>query len=415
MRQYFQLSTLFFGALFFQCAESLHAQSNYRLRHYDFKDGLSQEYIHDIRFDSVGYLWLLHENLLTKYDGYKSVPYYFNQQDSIRRLRSRESPRMFVTPRGNIWVLKGDAKGNPTLVRYNRSADRFEKVNLKIDYLWDLVFEEDESTLWVSNGQGISKHDLRLFVTSYFPLQGAGEFIDQGQALLIGTKNGLWEFDKQSLTFRRPQVNPRDSATLFQSNIVSVIKSKEGDVLLELRDIGFLHLNSNLDVVHTINATYDEPLYDGIGGDGEFWLVLRNQGLIHYRTAEKTWRRIVKEGTNNKGLLSNSVTSPTFNKEGHLWVATGKGISRLEKPMLNVFNYSYENTQLANLVRLIRHNGNENIIIGTSDFNSFSKPLELFQAEIPTVDSQPLHLRKVAMSEIKGLAHTLSWVDDKLS
>jgi len=64
-------------------AQPICTSSDYRFQHFDMNDGLASESAMGITQDSLGFLWILHDNGLSRYDGYSFKVYKHNPNDSL--------------------------------------------------------------------------------------------------------------------------------------------------------------------------------------------------------------------------------------------------------------------------------------------------------------------------------------------
>jgi len=85
-------------------AQPICTSSDYRFQHFDMNDGLASESAMGITQDSLGFLWILHDNGLSRYDGYSFKVYRHNPNDSLG-----PGPPLYgfleLDHHGNLWMV----------------------------------------------------------------------------------------------------------------------------------------------------------------------------------------------------------------------------------------------------------------------------------------------------------------------
>ncbi|MFN0175081.1 MAG: triple tyrosine motif-containing protein [Saprospiraceae bacterium] len=112
------LKKALFAALFGLAAVAIPAQPDaISFERYGLKDGLPDELARDFAADTFGFLWVLHRDGISRFDGFKFKNYSLPNNPSNNHL---------VCDRANrIWVIANDQ-----LYRFDRRTDMFSKVTL---------------------------------------------------------------------------------------------------------------------------------------------------------------------------------------------------------------------------------------------------------------------------------------------
>lgn len=101
---------------------NLNAQTNYIFTRYSQEEGLASSSIISLGKDSSGFLWLMSEDGLTRFDGYSFKEYRYNPNDS-NGISSSTVYSMASDSTGNIVFLTSN-----WLCKYNRGSDSFKKL-----------------------------------------------------------------------------------------------------------------------------------------------------------------------------------------------------------------------------------------------------------------------------------------------
>ena len=85
-------------------AQPVYSSSEYRFQHYDMSDGLASENAREIVQDSLGFLWILHANGLSRYDGYTFKFYKHDPNDELGPGPPLDG-FLELDKSGNLWFL----------------------------------------------------------------------------------------------------------------------------------------------------------------------------------------------------------------------------------------------------------------------------------------------------------------------
>ena len=177
--------------------------------------------------------------------------------------------------------------------------------------------------------------------------------IDEGQAgeFWIGTKGGLYRFDREEKSWSRTYYyDPGDPHSLSDDWVFSFLEDREGTLWIGTFGGGlyrfdpeketFAHyqnvpgdphsLSNNL--VVSIVQDREGDLWIGIGGGIDKLVLSEAEGFDQGAETFSHYRE-------NDGLPSDSVYCMVDDGQGHLWVSTGKGLSRFDPESGTFENY----------------------------------------------------------------------------
>jgi signal transduction histidine kinase/ligand-binding sensor domain-containing protein/DNA-binding response OmpR family regulator len=270
--------------------------------HLTIDDGLSQEDVHVIHQDTLGFLWFGTEDGLNRYDG-----------DAFRVFR----PLAFdTTSLSSSWVV-GVASAGPT-------------------------------ALWVAtNGGGLSRYEAEAEAFVPVALRGMAPLSEDLFTLLqardgslwIGTRyEGLIHFDprtSRAVTFRS---DPDAANGLGDDRITALLEDRKGHVWVGTA-IGGL---SRLDPATGTWTQYrrDRGERDGLPGDhvtalledrgGHVWVGSSPGGLSRYRPQTNDFVHYRHDPADPNSLGHPDVLSLLEDPAGALWIGMGDGLGRMD-------------------------------------------------------------------------------------
>jgi len=159
--------------LFCVFSQTLHSQSIQKIRFNNIRksEGLSNNMVHDLMRDNLGFLWMATNDGLCRYDGPNQVEVFrVSEQEGGNTLKSSNIRSIYEDSKGNLWI--GTRLGG--LTRYHRQSDT-----------WTTFQHKAQESKTLSNDEVLSIME------------------DSQQRLWVGTENGLNLFDYETETFTR--------------------------------------------------------------------------------------------------------------------------------------------------------------------------------------------------------------------
>lgn len=223
---------------------------DYKFKHININDGLSQNAIFAILKDSRGFMWFGTKDGLNKYDGYNFVVYQHNPFDTTT-ISASYVTSIYEDSRGLIWV--GTYDGGLNI--FNRNNDIFRRINLGADgislrkvYEIKAIKEDADGNIWVAtNGDGLFKIQVNpggemSFTAKRFRYEEGNTnsissnkvlslCFDKKGVLWLGTENGLNQFDLKSGKVVNHVIRTKNQAAhdnTAQLSISSVYESSNG-------------------------------------------------------------------------------------------------------------------------------------------------------------------------------------------
>ena len=300
-----------------------------RFEHLTVADGLSDNEIHCMIQDHLGYLWFGTLNGLVCYDGSKIKTFQYNPA-SPGSLKANVIPALCEDSGGDIWI------GSGSLIRFERATQRFIEYpnsNLKIkdpSSFITFIHEDKEGYIWtISFNSGLTQP-----VDRFDP------------------KTNTWS------SFRHDPVNPESLA----SDVVYVEPSfKFGYSILGFAEdekgrIWVTTMGENGNILHCFDRKKDRFIryipasgtgitsdFHKIGGisldkDGQIYLSSIGGGLFCLNPENDHISQYKHDPVNTNSLLCDTLRTVHTDRWGYVWIATKRGVDRFE-PATGTFKH----------------------------------------------------------------------------
>ena len=204
----------------------------YVFEHFDTSDGLLSNFANSVIQDSLGFIWFLNDNGLTRFDGYNFKPYPGDSVDQLRLSSNTREGMMLLDPAGDVWIVNQqsrEADKSLTISRYDRRSDSFRRFypNVGNSVITCAAFDKKKSYVYMGAfSQGLYSYDPKTNETEHFSNTSANagkgsntlfSIVDRDSTLLLATFQGLWVFNKLTKKIVRPPCNADDAAIRFKS------------------------------------------------------------------------------------------------------------------------------------------------------------------------------------------------------
>ncbi|MDO4163370.1 MAG: two-component regulator propeller domain-containing protein [Bacteroides sp.] len=270
-------------------------------------------------------------------------------------------------PDGNLWM--GFAERG--LVQWNPQTDASARYLFRPNDITSIsnntitgILPTADHKLWIYTwGVGINKLDLntthnrqfRRYTREEFPTL-EGDFINSAcedtlnHVIWFGSTRGLLFYDKRTDSFARISFDEVDNefeaihALLIDRQKRLWIGSTQGLFVMNLSSFArsrkrptYRYFKYKLDEpqsgrLEKINAILEDK-------EGNIWLGGNGSGLYRL-TGEVNGEYTFEDYTTRHGLANNTVIGIAEDRQGHLWLTTANGISKLNVPTMTFTNYT---------------------------------------------------------------------------
>jgi len=281
---------------------SLFAQLNPNyLTQYTEKDGLPGVMVRQILVDRQGYIWAGTINGLARFDGYDFKRYFSDPNDSAA-IEGMIVWSIFEDSKGQIWV--GASPGHLNV--FDPVKKSFRKYNFE-----KLIKRPVNTEIGIAAVGEDARGRIYLGVTSYY-----GDQIETG-LLYIDEKNDevkkIKDADNQDIP-----------------NVYNITRDAKGNLwalsyngLLKIDTTGKLSYQSQFNEVFTKNGEY--PVAIKFDEKDHIWGISNTSRLYDYNPGDHTINMYKPEKSISDNQFFNTLE---FDKNGHIWIGSSKGLIR---------------------------------------------------------------------------------------
>ena len=317
---------IFLGLIFTILVHLLIGQSTKAIQFNNLQktEGLPNNTVNHIIKDKLGFLWIATNDGLCRYDG----P---NQMEIFRAETTLPSNHLYAS---NIRTLYADSKDNlwigtrlGGLTRYHQPTNTWR------------TFRHNKG-----NNQTISNDEILTIME------------DSQHRLWIGTENGLNLFDYDTETFSNFLVDNKNRYSLKTKAVLTITEDAKGWIWVgtwagglhlllvdeqgAITDGKFRNIQPSKDkATHNVWKVYQDQqqrYWIGTHGGGLFLMHLPED--ISNQLGKQTWQpkfhRYVEDEQTKNSLSSDAVQDILQDSKGQLWIATGHGLSIIDKANL---------------------------------------------------------------------------------
>lgn len=280
---------------------------DYRFKHINRNDGLSQSNVTCILQDHKGFMWFGTRDGLNRYDGY-TITVYRNDPANTRSISHNYIRTIYEDRERNLWV--GTEDGGLSL--YNRASD---------DFTNHLHNPRDT--------RSISSNKVRAITQ------------DSKGRLWIGTGGGgLNRYEVKENVFTCYRHAPAQANSLSGNDIEDIREDNEGALWIATWNTGlnkfivdegrFIHYRKDDTDIYSLSSDYLKKLY--IDRDQNLWIGTTEGGLNRYDKQHDRFIRYSHHPKKKNSLSNNDVLSLAEDTHGNLWIGTQNGgINILDK------------------------------------------------------------------------------------
>lgn len=298
--------------------------ANFNFNSLGVKDGLPDNYIHDMMQDSYGFMWIVTVNQLSRYDGYnfKNYPLYQEGSDvySIKEDANK-----------NIWIQAGSK-----YYFYNREKDRIEGdiapilKTLAIPSDISLLVVDHDKNIWCQTRGGLVYNDLSNNSQSLIvlPYGKKLKWIEcrNGHAFFLFEDGMIGELNSEyNKVIERARISlsayPHHRMYLDNAYNLWLYTSHSPEDVLQYYNPETKKLDTLLDQ-NKRDFSFVTALVDD--GHGNIWIGTDNDGITVYNYNQNTYRKIKYDQNNTFSIPSNHINCFYFDRQNIMWVGTSK-------------------------------------------------------------------------------------------
>jgi ligand-binding sensor domain-containing protein len=331
-----------------------HAQpaDKYIFRHIDQSDGLLHNRVFSITQDSRGFIWLLSQNGLQRYDGYRFVNYLYDIYNP-GGITYTDGCGLFADKKNNqLWIAHENLEKLETWKNKLTLYDP-EKILQDTSFVFD-TYRDSTGHRWLAGKAGVfqldsTTKDKHSYLTaSWLNPQSSSSFFDDqqsGEIWMVDWLRGLLLFDKKDKSLYTHDYNPihhpllkfMDRAALFY-----IFIDHDKNIWVSTSKADFYKYDPITRKVTAYSLTTPKQLKKHTEtGDGTLlvhcffeddhhvlWLGTQNAGLLRYNKETDAFSQVTGREENTSGIQYNYDINCIFqDNEENIWLGTDKGIT----------------------------------------------------------------------------------------
>jgi ligand-binding sensor domain-containing protein len=313
---------------------------NFKFKTYTYNDGLVHNYTKKCLQDNKGFIWIITQHGLSRFDGVNFKNFEHNPSDS-NSLPQNDLEDIAIDANDRIWLSY--KKG---LCYYDQNRHSFVKIyfNRQPFESHSVFFDKKRNCIWSVNITNYAKIDGKTMQLQSFDFkekQPANEHINR---ILLDSKDRLW------IPYARSNyrcIDLQHSTEYLHKEYIEPTSFYEDDdknIWITTWHQG-LRLVTVTDSIHVLNRygnrfiKIDEEytfISTGIassktlGGKNIFWISLSTYGVLLFDRVTKTAIHEFKYDANNKNGISTDFTEWVFcDRDNNIWLCTWHGIIKV--------------------------------------------------------------------------------------
>ena len=327
-------------------------------------DGLSDNTVKGFYQDSKGYIWIITENELNKYDG---INFYDLHNVKNKSLYNKINV-VVEDSNGFIWLGGSELEiYNPSLNSVRQIIpDKGNKNSFQGGNIYDMVVDIDK-TIWIAASNGLAHYipnedrfitfsqneDSRNYISSNVVHD---IYIASDDVLYIAPEaEHIYRYDRMEESFipvtymlMSDYKSYRKSITEGNNRVLYIHSEKEN----------YLHLyypqtNSSEMLISEDLGLYETPITCLLfASSDELWFGTKGKGIGIYNLKNNSLKYVAANLNTSNSLPGNSINTMFKDKHDNIWIGHSKdGISILKKNRKNFHSYFYNAEDDSSLAR----------------------------------------------------------------
>ena len=265
------------------------------------EDGLSQTSAQYIFQDSKGYIWIGTSDGLNKYNGHEFEVYKYSE-GSTKSISNNYIAAINEDKYGNIWV--GTSGG-------------LNKIDTKTNEI--KMYLSDKPNPKISDNN----------ITEIL--------IDSNNDILVATENGLNIYDEKNDKFIRLYEDKNNDKKLTSQVIYTIAEDLDGNLWVGT-ECGLNKVNRKTNEITNYfsdelsSSISDDFIFDlYVDDENNLWIATYNGGLNKLNIETNEMKHYKNNPNDDSTIASNSIKNIYKDKNKTIWIATSKGLSRLDE------------------------------------------------------------------------------------
>ncbi|WP_420582923.1 ligand-binding sensor domain-containing protein [Reichenbachiella sp.] len=356
-RHLFVLGSLFIFDYGF--AQLAGVNQRFNLNQFSTKDGLSQSNVYQIIDDIDGFIWILTDDGLNRFDGYNFSVYKYDTDDSTS-ISDNKMNCIVEDSNQTLWI--GTRQGG--FCRYNKDSDDFkcfmnddlDSASLSHNSVISIV-ESSDGKLWIATNWGLNifdpiKESNRRIIADSSIVSGLLDnrvysiLETSNQEMWVGSDTGISVFDLSGTLLRT--FKGGESQGLVEGQVRNMIADKNGTVWISVESKGLLSFEPESEeftfygvkpnAKGSLGRAYIRSLF--IDGQDNLWIGMDGFGFQFLDRETGLFHTILDNSNLDTDVIEKSYEIHE-DKNGNIWIGSyGYGIFVLNVNSKNFAHYS---------------------------------------------------------------------------
>lgn len=375
--------------------------SRFYIENFSEKIQLSNNVINCIVQDTTGFMWIGTSHGLNKYDGNKVTQYFYNPKDSLS-IADNNIQCLFVDSQGVLWVLVP-----MFLCKYEEETDTFIrypyatfKKNTHTANSGGII-EDKDGNLWIGTpemGFFCFNRDKEKIIKIDLPVDGIGKvFFDEGRQILWVCSIG--EIDKYIIS-----TGEIYRYNMFENNPVIGIDFELGLVMTNNRSYKISCQGNESFEVQDYSSSLDWDKYNKtcyLDTESFLWIGTRGDGVLLYDKEKNTIMSLYYNPNSTFSVSNNTIKVFYQDDCGNIWIGTQDGLNKCIFNTNKFGAYLSDDGLISNIVTALLEDDSANLWITTYDgvsvFNKKNDEFESYYSVLDQgVEKKILNIRDIA-------------------
>ena len=323
------------SVLYNTCSAQISSAYNFKFKNYTSQNGLVHNYTRKCLKDSKGFLWIITQNGLSKFDGATFTNFQHIQSDSTS-LPVNDILDIAIDNDDNIWLAY--AKG---ICYYNQKQYRFIKPVTQLHTeAQSIVFDKKNNAIFYNTLKGLFKINLATKNVQATALQlnygnlPTSTFIDSKQRLFVAIERlGFYVYDIAHNTYKYYN-NELWVRGFYEDDEHKIWIPTWGNNLLlfDSSQAGSKLVWSNQTPMQKIHIYQATTQAKKITGNNILWALTLEAGIILFdKKQHKPIQHIRYDASQKSSLLNDYSCNIYCDNDGIVWVCSWRGLSKINQ------------------------------------------------------------------------------------
>ena len=316
---------------------------DFKFKTYTYNDGLVHNYTKKCLQDSKGFLWIITQHGLSRFDGVNFKNFEHSNSDSSS-LPENDLEDIAIDSKDNIWLSYRTG-----LCVYNQSTHRFSfiKENGRLLKSSSIVFDKKKNCIWSVNINGYTKINCSSFIAASVAFTVTETFSQYINKIFLDSRQRLWipyarsryhciDLNTGKQYYHAKRVEPTSVYEDENKNIWMTTWQK-GFRKIIVQDTGHQHILFSNPYLKIAENEYDF-ISQGVAQsrsltpDSILWVIQNTWGILLFnKNSGKFIQQFSHDANDKNGIATDYNESIYCDPSGVLWICTWHGLTKINK------------------------------------------------------------------------------------